>query len=494
MAAKNYKMLAIDLGASSGRGIIGRFDGEKLTPEENHRFPNEPEIMAGTFSWDIMRIFHEIKASIRKCALSDDRDIGSIAIDTWGVDYGLLDKNGRLLANPTHYRDARTVGIQEQAFKTVPKEDIYAATGLQFMDFNTIFQLLCELRDAPDRLAIADKLLFTPDLLNYFLTGVKETEYTIASTGAVLDAKTGALAAELLDRFGIPRRLFTDIAQPASVVGGLLPEVLADVGDIKAKVIHTASHDTASAVVAVPAKGDSFVYISSGTWSLMGTELPSPIITPDSLKYDFTNEGGVNRTIRFLKNIMGLWLEQESRRQWKREGKEFTFDQLSDAAVASKPCQSLINPDDPSFTAPGDMPKRIAEYCKKTGQHIPENEGETVRCIFDSLALKYRWTVEKIDEMMGRRTPFINIVGGGTKEAPLCQFAADACGRPVYAGPVEATAIGNLSVQLISAGELKDVSEARHMVRNSFEIKHYEPKNTGALDEAYGRFVKLLEK
>ena len=491
---KKFKMLAIDLGASSGRGIIGSFDGERLALEENHRFPNEPVTIAGQFTWDMLRIFHEIKEAIRKCALSDDRDIASIGIDTWGVDYGLLDKNGHLLGNPVHYRDMRTAGIQDYAFKTVPKDDIYAVTGIQFMDFNTVFQLIAELRDNPEKLAAADKLLFTPDLLNYFLTGVKETEYTIASTGALLDAKTRNWATGLIDRFGIPRRLFTDISMPGTPVGPLLPELREEFGGINPTVVHTAAHDTASAVVAVPAKGDSFVYISSGTWSLMGTELKEPLVTKESFGYDFTNEGCVGNTIRFLKNIMGLWLEQESKRQWAREGKKVTYDELSDMAVASEPLKCIINPDDTVFTPPGDMPGRIAEYCRKTGQYVPETMGEFVRCIFDSLALKYRYTVECIDKLQGRRTPFINIVGGGTKEIPLCQFAADACGRPVYAGPVEATAIGNIAVQLIAAGEIKDVAEARHIVRNSFEIKHYEPNTADSArwDDGYARFLKLI--
>ncbi len=486
------KMLAIDLGASSGRGIVGSFDGEKLTLEENHRFPNEPVTVAGTFTWDTLRIFHEIKNSIRKCALSEDKDIKSIGIDTWGVDYGLIDKNGKLMANPVHYRDTRTEGIIDYADTIVSKDDIYKTTGTQFMNFNTLFQLIASLRENPIYVENADKLLFTPDLLNYFLTGVKHTEYTIASTGAILDAKKRNYAFDMLEKFGIPSNIFTELSNPGTTVGPLLPQVLEEVGDIKANVVNVAAHDTASAVVAVPAKGEDFVFISSGTWSLMGTELKAPIINDASRKYDFTNEGGAEGTTRFLKNIMGLWLEQESKRQWEREGTKYTYDQLSDMAMASKPLQSIINPDDPLFSGPGNLPGRIAEYCRTTGQHVPENPGETIRCVFDSLALRYRWTVEKIDELMGRKTPFINIVGGGCKEAPLCQLAADSCNRPVYAGPVEATAIGNLSVQAIAAGEIKNVAEAREVVRNSFEIKSYEPKHNDQWDDAYGRFCKLI--
>ncbi len=489
------KMLAIDLGASSGRGIVGHFDGERLSLEENHRFPNEPVINAGSFNWDILRIFHEIKNSIRKCALSEDKDIASIAIDTWGVDYGFLNKNGKLISNPYHYRDERTAGVPEEAFKTISQDELYGITGTQTMNFNTVFQLLAEKRDNPEIFDIARDMLFVPDLLNYFLTGVKENEYTIASTGSLLDAKSRDWAFDVIDRLGIPRHIFGKIAQPGTVVGPLLPQILEEVGAINAKVIHAASHDTASAVVAVPAKGDDFVYISSGTWSLMGSELKEPRLDGIAKQYDFTNEGGMSHTIRFLKNIMGLWLEQESRRQWAREGKQLSFDELSNAAMASKPLRSIINPSDYVFNAPGNMPGRIAEYCKKTGQPVPESYGEIVRCIFDSLALCYRWTVSKIDSVKGTKTPFINIVGGGCKEGPLCQLTADACGIPVYAGPVEATAIGNICVQAMALGEIKDMSEARHIVRNSFEIKQYEPHTEDAAmwDEGYERFCKLVE-
>ncbi len=492
---KQLKMLAIDLGASSGRGIIGKFDGETLTLEENHRFPSEPVTIAGSFNWDILRIFHEIKQSIGKCALSEDRDISTIGIDTWGVDYGLLDKHGKLLTNPVHYRDSRTVGIRDYAEHFMKKSRLYDITGIQFCDFNTVWQLAAEMRDNPELVAAADKMLFISDLLNYFLTGRMQTEYTIASTGALLDASTRTWSKEVIDAFGIPSRLFTDIVTPGTAVGPLMSSLREELGDIRANVVNVASHDTASAVVAVPAvKGEDFIFISSGTWSLMGTETMEPIITEKSFGYNFTNEGGFGGSIRFLKNIMGLWLEQESRRQWKREGKVYSFDELSNAAMASKPCQSIIDPDDPAFGVPGNLPEAIRTYCKKTGQHVPETTGEIVRTIFDSLALRYRWSVEAIDDMKGKRIPFINIVGGGTKEAPLCQLCADACERPVYAGPVEATAIGNLAVQAISAGEIADLAEAREVIKRSFDIVSYEPKGDKTMwDDAYARFLKLVE-
>lgn len=487
------KYLAIDLGASSGRGIIGEFNGDKLSLREIHRFSNDPVTLNGSLHWDILRILFEIKNAIGKCAISDDADTSSIAIDTWGVDYGLLDKNGRLLGNPYHYRNDRTEGIQEKVFDIVPSKEVYSRTGIQFMNFNTLFQLRAELLENPKAFDQADKLLFTPDLLGYFLTGEKQTEYTIASTGALLNAKTRDWDFELMKKLGIPERIFTDISMPGSVVGSILPSITEEYGGkFKAKVVHAAAHDTASAVVAVPAEKDDFVYISSGTWSLMGAELDEPNTSEKSFEYAFTNEGGYGRKIRYLKNIMGLWLEQESRRQWAREGTKVSYDELSDMAMNSKPLQCLINPADQIFSAPGNMPKRIADYCRDSGQHVPENMGEIVRCIFDSLAMMYRHTAEQIDAVKGHRTPFINIVGGGTKEKPLCQLAADACGRPVIAGPTEATAIGNIAVQAIANGEIKDLSEARQVVRRSFDVAEYEPKDTEMWDEAYERFLKLF--
>lgn len=489
------KMLAIDLGASSGRGIVGSFDGKKLEIVENHRFPNEPVNTNGNFNWDILRIFHEIKSSISKCALSDDKDISSIGIDTWGVDYGYIDKNGALMANPYHYRDSRTDGIQPYAFQTVPFEELYGITGIQTMNFNTIYQLAADLRDRPYIVENAERLLFTPDLLNYFLTGEKYTEYTIASTGAVLDAKKRAISSELLNKFGIKESLFSPIVMPGHRIGKLSSNVLSEIGDIKADVVNIAAHDTASAVIAVPAKrGEDFVYISSGTWSLMGVENDEPVINNKSMLYNFTNEGGAGGKIRFLKNIMGLWLEQESRRQWKREGVSYTFDELTELALKSKPFACFIDPNNTLFSPAGDMPGRIREFCKQTNQYVPQTVGEIVRCIFESLALCYRQTIENIESMTGKHYSSINIVGGGTKEAVLCQWAADASNKTVYAGPVEATAIGNIAMQAISAKEIKDISEAREIITNSFDVKVYETKHNDAWDEAYNRFLNICKE
>ncbi len=485
------KMLAIDLGASSGRGIVGTFDGEKLTLRENHRFSNDPVIINGRMYWDILRIFHEIKQSITKTVLEKD-DVATIGIDTWGVDYAYLDKEGRMLSNPYHYRDTRTEGIVDYVSEKLPMEELYGTAGIQCLNFNTIFQLAADMRDDPELVAKAERMLNIPDLLNYFLTGNMANEYTILSTGALLDAAKRDYAFSLTDKLGIPRKIFGKVVQPGYKVGKLLPQVLGETGKTDAEVITVASHDTASAVIAVPTQEEDFIYISSGTWSLMGTELKEPLISEQSEQLNLTNEGGALGTIRFLKNIMGLWLIQESRRQWRREGKEYSFAQMEAWAKECKPLQCFIDPDHPSFATPGDMPGKVREYCRSTGQHVPESVGEVVRCIYESLALKYRMTAESIEKMMGRKAKVIHVVGGGTKDHFLSQMTADACGIPVAAGPEEATAIGNLMMQLIAAGEVKDLKEARKIVAASFDLKHYRPsEQRDVWDEAYGRFCKL---
>ena len=485
------KMLAIDLGASSGRGIVGSFNGERLTLRENHRFSNDPVIVNGRMYWDILRIFHEIKQSITKTVLEGD-NVRTIGIDTWGVDYALLDRHGNMLANPKHYRDTRTEGIADHVAKTVPMDELYRVAGIQQLNFNTIFQLAADLKADPNAFDRAERMLNIPDLLNYFLTGNMVNEYTILSTGAILDAAKRDYAFDLIDRLGIPRRLFGEIVQPGHKVGKLLPQVLGETGKTDAEVMTVASHDTASAVIAVPTQEEDFIYISSGTWSLMGTELKEPLINDDSRTMNLTNEGGAMKTIRFLKNIMGLWLIQESRRQWKREGKEYSFAQMEAWAKECQPLRSFIDPDDASFATPGNMPEKVREYCRRTGQPVPETVGEVVRCIYESLALKYRMTASSIEKLMGKKAKVIHVVGGGTKDHFLSQMTADACGIPVAAGPEEATAIGNLMMQAIAAGEVKDLKQARQIIAASFELKHYEPSQDRAMwDEAYARFCAL---
>ena len=485
------KMLAIDLGASSGRGIVGSFDGEKLTLRENHRFSNDPMYVNGRFTWDILRIYFEIKNSITKTIIDGD-DIASMGIDTWGVDYGMVDKNGRLMANPIHYRDTRTENVTDYVKNFVSPEEIYNVTGIQAIDFNTLNQLAVEKRDNAEGFDRADKILFIPDLLNYFLTGKMATEYTIASTGMILDANSRKISSELISKLGIPESKFAPMVEPGTNLGALLPSITDEVGKNRIQVYTTASHDTASAVIAVPATDKDFIYISSGTWSLMGAELDAPLINDATRAANLTNEGGAMGTIRFLKNIMGLWIIQESRRQWKREGKDYSFAQMEAWAKECTPFRSLINVDYKSFGTPGNMPEKIREYCRMTGQPVPESVGEIVRCIYESLALKYRYTVDTIGQLRGKPATMINVVGGGTKDKFLSQMTADACGIPVCAGPEEATAIGNLIMQCIAQGAIKDLAQAREVVANSFEMKHYQPcTEREAWDEAYARFCKL---
>lgn len=489
---KVYKLLAFDFGASSGRAMLAKFDGEKITLEEKHRFSNDPVSVNGGIYWDVLRLFHEIKQGILKCANSGDRDIDCIGIDTWGVDYGLLDKNGKLLGNPYHYRDTRTDGMYDEAFKLVPKDEIFERTGIAFNWFNTLYQLLSAKLSGDVTLENADKLLFMPDLLNYFLTGEKRCEYTIASTSQMFDSKTHTWATDILERMGIPTDIFADMVYPGETVGKLKPELAEELGVEQIPVVAVASHDTGSAVASVPVTdGEDFIYISSGTWSLMGVELDSPMVTQEAMAHNFTNEGGVNKTIRFLKNIMGLWLIQESRRQWDREGTLLSFDELEKQAREATPFASLIDPDYHEFQTPGNMPKRIREFCKMTGQKVPETKGEIVRCIAESLAFKYRQVVEGMEKVTGKEYKVINIVGGGIKDKMICQFTANATGRAVSAGPVEATSIGNIIVQGMATGAIESLEKGRCVVKNSFPIDTYAPQETDKWNEAYESWKKI---
>ncbi|MDD6735604.1 MAG: rhamnulokinase, partial [Clostridiales bacterium] len=483
---------AFDFGASSGRAMLAKFDGEKITLEEKHRFSNDPVTVNGGMYWDILRLFHEIKQGILKCVNSGDRDIDCIGIDTWGVDYGLLDKNGKLLGNPHHYRDSRTDGMYDEAFKLVPKKEIFRETGIAFNWFNTVYQLLSEKISDDVNLKNADKLLFIPDLLNYFLTGEMKCEYTEASTSQMFNSERYEWAGEMLKKLGIPGNIFADMVYPGEKIGVLKSELAEELGTEQIPVVAVASHDTGSAVASVPVEaGEDFIYISSGTWSLMGVELDKPIITDEAMEYNFTNEGGVNKTIRFLKNIMGLWLIQESKRQWEREGDAVTFDELERQARSAEPFACLIDPDYHTFQTPGNMPERIRDYCRKTGQKIPETKGEIVRCIAESLAFTYRRTIEGMEKVTGKQYGVIHIVGGGTKDKMICQFTANATKRTVSAGPVEATSIGNVVVQGMAMGAIKDLNEGRQIVKKSFPIEVYEPEASEEWDKAYEKWQKI---
>lgn len=488
------KVLAFDYGASSGRGILGKFDGEKLYLEELHRFASDPVMVGDSLHWDILRLFHEMKQGILKCAKDGQGDISSIGIDTWGVDFGLLGPKGELLGNPYHYRDIRTDGMIEAATKIVPKRELYRHTGIQFQKFNTLYQLLAMKLNQDVILEKAETLLLIPDLLNYFLTGEKASEWTIASTTQMCDANSRTWAKELLNKLGIPTGMLTEIIQPGTQLGTLRNSITEELGIGKVPVIAVAEHDTGSAVVSVPAAEDKYVYISSGTWSLLGVESENPVISDRTCDLNYTNEGGINNTVRFLKNIMGLWIYQECKRAWDKTGDSMSFDALEAAAAEAKPFAALIDPEDEMFFTPGRMPQKIQEYCVKTGQKPPESKGEIVRCIMESLALKYRSAVEELESTLDYGLPVIHIVGGGCKNTMLCQFTADATARPVLAGPIEATAIGNIMSQFISLGRIANLKEARAVIRNSFPISEYTPVNRASWDEAYNTFHKLTNK
>lgn len=486
------KLLAFDLGASSGRAMLGFFDGNRLTLEEIHRFTNEPVQIGGSLYWDILRLFHELKRGIALCVKKGHRDIAAMAIDTWGVDFGLLDEGGRLLGNPYHYRDKNTDGIMEEVFRLIPPEELYLKTGIQLMKLNTIFQLYSMKLGGLPIFREARTMLPTPDLLNYFLTGEKAAEYSIATTTQLLDPVKREWSKEITGRLGLPSGIFPPISATGSVVGRLTPDIARELGIGEIPVIAAASHDTQSAIASVPAEGEDFAYISSGTWSLMGVETDRPILNEKSYRLAFTNEGGVGGKITFLKNIPGLWLIQECKRQWEREGENTSFAELEEMAVRSEPFEAFIDPEHEDFLPPGDLPSRIREYCAGTNQPVPRSKGETVRCIEQSLAMKYRMTMDSLEEITGKKLPAIHIVGGGIKDGLLCRLTADATGRRTVTGPVEATSVGNLLVQAMALGELDNLSELRQVVRESFPTTVYEPEDTAGWDAAYERFRKLV--
>lgn len=494
---KTANFLAFDLGAESGRAVAGRFDGEQLSLEEVHRFPNGPTRIHDSLHWNVLSLFAGIKNGLAKAAGEDGLELSAAGLDTWGVDFGLLDRAGNLIGNPYHYRDKRTDGMVEKAFEIVPREEIFQQTGIQFMQLNTLFQLLAMARQKSPALEMADTLLMMPDLFNYWLTGQKTCEFTIASTSQCYNMGQGRWATSLLEKLGLPTHIFLDVVQPGTELGLLLPSVAEEVGLAGGiPVIAPGCHDTASAVAAVPVAGsdkNSFVYISSGTWSLVGVEAARPVINEKCLAYNFTNEGGVQNTIRLLKNVTGLWLVQECRRTWARQGEELSYEQLTRLAAGAAPFTALVNSDDVSFLAPGDMPARIRDFCTRTGQTPPGSIGAFVRCALESLALKYRWVVEKLEELTGHPITVIHIVGGGTQNRLLNQFTADATGRPVVTGPVEATAIGNILMQMLAVGQINSLSEGRDLVRRSFPVGTYQPEQPGAWSQAYQRFLKLLE-
>ncbi len=496
MADKAY--LAIDMGASSGRHVVGRFDGRKLQLEEVYRFENGGVEMAGSLFWDLPALWAHVRNGMRVAGNRLGRAIVSVGVDTWGVDFGLLGRNDTLLGNPCHYRDGRTNGMMEKAFSIVPREEIFRDTGLQFMQFNSLFQLLAMKLSRSPLLDVAETMLLVPDLFHWLMTGQKSSEFTEATTSQCYDPLKRDWAWDLLRKFDLPAHIFGRIVGPGTDLGGLRPSLAAESGLAAAHVVLPGSHDTASAVMAVPAASKSgqrpdWCYISLGTWALMGVESPQPAVNDKVLELNFTNEGGVGDTFRLLKNIIGMWLVQECRRVWNQAGSNYAWEDLNKLSAAAKPLVSFINPDARDFLAPENMPDAIRRFCEKTGQPVPPDEGSVLRCALESIAMKFRHVLGMCEDLSGGRIHTVHIVGGGTQNRQLCQAAADACGRRVVAGPIEATAIGNIMVQAVAAGDIGSIAEAREVIRRSFPVEEYQPRDTLAWDEAYERFLGLVK-
>ena len=483
--------LAVDLGASGGRVVAGGFDGRLLELEEVHRFDNGPVTMAGRLIWDLPRLWQEVSLGLRAAAARHGRAVSSVGVDTWGVDFSFLAADGDLLANPVCYRDARTRGMLAATTAAVPRADIFAATGLQFMEINSLYQLMA-LRHAESRvLAAADRLLMIPDLFHWLLSGVASNERTNASTTQCFDPQSGDWARPLMDRLGLPARIFGPISDPGTVLGPMRPDVAAETGLTGVRVVLPGTHDTASAVAAVPADEPpsprpEWCYVSLGTWALVGAELDRPLVTPECLARNFTNEAGIGGTTRLLKNVCGLWLVQQCRAAWQRAGQEWSWDQLTALAAEAPPLVTVVDPNHPSLVAPADMPAAIRALARASGEPEPETTAATVRAALESVAAAVRRTLGELDSLLGRRVGRVHVVGGGVKNSLLCQMIADATGRPVVAGPVEATAIGNLLVQLLARDGKVDLRAIRRVVRDTFEPVRYEPKDAARWNDRLG--------
>jgi rhamnulokinase len=490
MTARNY--LAIDLGAESGRAIAGTLDDRYLTLTETHRFPNGPVRLNDGLHWDVLRLWSDIKDGI-KLSSKFANQFDGIGLDTWGVDFALLDKDDALLSNPFHHRDERTDGILEEAFKRMSRAGIFQNTGIQFMQINTLYQLLAMALQKSPLFDVAKSFVTIPDLFNYWLSGEITNEFTNATTTQCFDPHQRTWSTEVLNAFNIPSQLFGPVTDPGIRIGTLLPSLAEETGAGAIPILLPACHDTGSAVVAVPAKNQDFAWISSGTWSIMGIEASQPVVNEKALEYNFTNEGGVFGTWRLSKNIMGLWLVQECRREWMRAGEEISFDTLTQLAAQSEAFLSVIDPDFGEFLHPGDMPSRIQNYCVDTNQAVPQTKGEIIRVALEGITLKYRLVLERLEELTGKHLEPIHIIGGGTQNRLLNQLTADATGRTVITGPIEATAIGNVLMQAIGLKHMDSLNDAREVVHASFEPEVYEPKRVADWDEAYARLQKIMQ-
>ena len=488
---KVRNLLAFDLGASNGRAILGQFDGEKITMKELHRFDNNYIEMNGVFYWDTPYLYKQLKQGLLAFKQGDYGDLDAFGIDTWGVDYGLLDKNGHLAGVPRSYR----LGVQadiDAVKEKIPGETLYSRTGIDTnLTFNTIYQLYRRLQEEDSALEIAETMLFTPDLLGYFLTGAKGTEYTIATTSGLYNPTTKDWDWETIETLGLPKKIFTEIEKTGTIRGTLRKELCEELGLNAAPFVAVGSHDTASAVAAIPGKGN-FAFCSSGTWSLFGVETDKPDLSASAAAAGFSNEGTVQGGFRPLYNIVGMWIIQECRRDWIKAGKKLTWDEIEVEAINAEPLRSIIDTDAPEFYAGGNMEKKIQEFCRRTNQPVPETVGEIARCFYESLALKYRYALEYLEKMKGEKITSLNIVGGGIKNRYVNQLVADALDLEVVTGPIEGAAIGNLLTQAMALGDIKDLDELRQVVRNSENVEHWTPNHSAAWDEAYQKLLTFI--
>lgn len=484
-------VLAFDFGGSSGRAVLAHFDGTKIELEEIHRFENSPVMIGGRLYWDVLRLFHELKTGLVRA--KHICKVECIGIDTWGVDFGLLDSSGSLMSNPYHYRDTKNNGYAKKAESVMSASDLYMETGTQIMDINTLFQLLSLYDIQPELLRNADILLPMPDLFAYFLTGIKTCERSMASTASMMNISTGQWSESVADRFGINRSLLPELTDCCTIKGELSPEICSELETEPIPVAAVCGHDTQCAAFAVPSRPDSeTIFISCGTWSLFGTELDSPVLTKKSAKLGLSNEMGFGGKITYLKNIIGLWLIQETKRYLHSNGEVYSYADLEAMALEAEPLRYFIDPDDPVFTPPGNIPKRVQEYCEKTGQGKPQSIGAIVRCIYESLALKYRMALEEIRICTGKDFSAIHMVGGGTKDRLLCQMTADVCSLPVYAGPKEATVYGNAAMQLMAIGAIVNEDFAKKVISESEPVTGYIPREDWF--DAYERFKSVIRK
>ena len=495
MAEQVY--LAIDLGAESGRVMAGLFDGQHIRLEELHRFSNGPVNLADTMRWDLLRLWSQIQVGLQKAAARFGHSIVSVGVDTWGVDFVLLSKTGEMLGQPYHYRDTRTRGIMDHTFQRVPRAEVFANTGLQFMEINSLYQLLAMNQTNPALVEMADKFLMIPDFFHWLLSGSRVVEFTNATTSQMYHPTNHNWSLEMLRKLGLPTQMFPEVVNPGTRLGRLREDVARRAGLSRLEVVAPATHDTGAAIAAVPTErtgSANWAYISSGTWSLMGLELPHAVLTQRALELNVTNEGGIDGTYRLLKNIMGLWLVQECRKSFERNGSPYDYGLLAQVARDARPFRAFVDPDSTAFLAPHDMPEAIRDWCRQTNQEIPDTDGGLIRCALESLALKYRLVLSWLEELSGEKTEVIHIVGGGTQNELLNQFTANATGRPVITGPVEATALGNVLVQARTSGSVGSLSQIRDIVRASSTMQRYEPEHTSQWDEAYKRFSELLKR